>query len=40
MHPLLPVGLYDELGKDKVKVYCASCKDIYRPANSIIAEVR
>ncbi|KAL0226434.1 hypothetical protein P9112_013758 [Eukaryota sp. TZLM1-RC] len=33
-HALLPVGTCDAVGKDAVKLYCASCQDIYRPKQS------
>ncbi|CCC70955.1 hypothetical protein NCAS_0G00680 [Naumovozyma castellii] len=29
--PLLPVGLHDTPGMDCVKLYCASCEDLYIP---------
>ncbi|KAL0232930.1 hypothetical protein GEMRC1_011677 [Eukaryota sp. GEM-RC1] len=32
--PLLPVGLHDSVGKDYVKLYCPSCRDIYKPRHN------
>lgn len=32
--PLLPVGLSDVPGKCTVKLFCASCEDIYNPKSS------
>ena len=33
-HPVLPIGLSDELGKEMVKVYCPKCRDVYKPYSS------
>ncbi|KAJ2331394.1 casein kinase 2 regulatory subunit, partial [Coemansia sp. RSA 2671] len=30
-HPLIPVGLSDVAFKEKVKLYCPRCEDIYCP---------
>lgn len=29
--PVLPVGLFDTLKKDSVKLFCPSCKDVFQP---------
>ena len=32
--PLLPCGTCDEPGVDTVRMYCASCRDLYQPPSS------
>lgn len=36
--PVLPVGLRDEIGHEKVKVYCPSCQDVFRPTDTGASE--
>lgn len=31
--PVIPVGRYDEAGREGVKLYCPSCLDLYNPPN-------
>ena len=38
-HPMLPIGLSDELGKETLKVFCPSCRDVYRPFSDHLAAV-
>jgi casein kinase II subunit beta len=33
--PVLPIGRYDEAGRESVYLFCPSCLDIYTPPNSI-----
>lgn len=34
LHPLLPIGLHDQLRYSSVKLYCAKCEEIYIPKSS------
>lgn len=31
--PLVPIGLSCEPGKENLKMFCASCRDVYQPAS-------
>lgn len=33
--PVLPMGLFDETGRESVHLYCPQCLDIYNPPSSI-----
>ncbi|KAL0224941.1 hypothetical protein RCL1_002853 [Eukaryota sp. TZLM3-RCL] len=37
--PLLPIALSDSVGRDSVKLYCASCKDIYKPKQARFRQI-
>lgn len=32
--PVLPIGRYDETGKESIHLYCPKCVDIYNPPNT------
>ena len=36
---VLPVGLYDKLGEDGVKIYCPKCKQVFNPPMTLVSNV-